>query len=317
MAFWSDIWRVGLVEAPVVRAAGPGLATAPVRWLPLEQPYAFIADPFGLWRDGRLHVFVEAYDYRTGHGVIDRLRFDAALQGYERRTVLSEPWHLSYPFLVEGDGETWMAPEAHRSGGLTLYRAVEFPDRWEPAVRLELDTPAIDPTLFRHAGLWWLAYAPAGPQSAKQGRLHLAYAEQIRGPWRTHPGNPVRIDRSRSRPGGAPFHRDGALQLPVQDCRRTYGGAIRLLTIEALTPDTFQAQAGPAICAPPSAGPFRHGLHTLAGCGDLTLIDVKRVDRAPAGLAVDLGRWFGRGRDAAADAGALPRVVDWPNSSPT
>ena len=40
--------------------------------------------------------------------------------------------------------------------------------------------------------------------------------------------------RTSSRPGGTPFRRDDALFLPVQDCSRTYGGAIRLLRIDAL-----------------------------------------------------------------------------------
>lgn len=291
----SDIWRIGLVEAPIA-AAARSLAAAPVRWLSEEPPFTFLADPFGLWRDGRLHVFAEAYDYRTRHGVIDALTFAPDLTLASRRTVLREPWHLSYPFVLEADGETWMIPEAHRSGALTLYRAAEFPDRWEPAARLELDTPAVDATGFRHGGLWWLAYAPAGSQAMKQGRLHLAFAEALTGPWRIHSGNPVRTDLASSRPGGTPFMDGGALIMPVQDCTATYGGAIRLLRIHELTPDRFVAEAGPTLAAPASAGRYSDGLHTLSACGDLTLIDVKRIDRSLGGLAIDLGRRLGRWR---------------------
>jgi hypothetical protein len=189
-----------------------------------------------------------------------------------------------------------MAPEAHRSGAFTLYRCVEFPDRWEAAARFELDTPAIDPTPFRHDGLWWLAYSPTGPQSAKQGRLHLAFAESLTGPWRPHPGNPVRVDRASSRPGGTPVLLGGVLALPVQDCSRTYGGAVRHLAIHTLTPERFEAVAGPAIHAPLSAGAWQDGLHTLSACGELTLIDVKRKDRGLGGLGIDLGRRLGRWR---------------------
>jgi hypothetical protein len=195
-----------------------------------------------------------------------------------------------------------MAPEAHRSGALTLYRAARFPDVWEPAVRLTLDTPPVDATVFRHGELWWLAYAPDGSQDFKQGRLHLAWAERLLGPWRTHTGNPVRIDRASSRPGGTPFLSDGRLTLPMQDCTATYGGAIRLLTVRELTPERFRAEAGPALRAPASAAPYVDGLHTLSACGDLTLIDVKRIDRSLGGLAVDLGRALGRWKAGAAGA---------------
>lgn len=291
----SDIWRIGIAEAPIAVAARR-LGDTPIHWLPEGAPFTFLADPFGLWRDDRLHVFVEAYDYRTRHGVIDALTFAPDLTLAARKTVLREPWHLSYPFVVEADGETWMLPEAHRSGSLTVYRAADFPDGWEPAARLELDTPAVDATPFRHGGLWWLAYAPSGSQAMKQGRLHLAYAEALTGPWRVHPGNPLRIDLASSRPGGTPFVDGGALTLPVQDCTSTYGGAIRLLRIHELTPDRFTSEAGPPLAAPASAGRYADGLHTLSACGDLTLIDVKRIDRSLGGLAIDLGRRLGRWR---------------------
>lgn len=296
MPLRSDIWRIGLVDTPIEALVAQGHVPGDkVRWLPEEPPFAFLADPFGLWRDGRLHVFAEAYDYRTRHGVIDLLEIGPDLTPTDRRTVLREPWHLSYPLVFEAEGETWMAPEAHRSGALTLYRAARFPDAWEPAIRLELDAPAIDATVFRHADLWWIAYSPSGPQSYKQGRLHFAYAERLQGPWRTHPQNPVRVDRASSRPAGAPFVLSGGqLVLPVQDCTRTYGGGVRLLRIHELTPNRFEAEAEGFIAPPPAAGAYRDGLHTLSACGPVTLIDVKRIDRSPGGLMVDLQRGWRR-----------------------
>lgn len=289
MYFKRDQWRVGLVDAPIeaVAAAG-GLKRFPVHWLPSGPDLTFLADPFGLWRDGVLNLFAELYDYRTRRGVIELLRFDGKFDLLDRRTVLSEPWHLSYPLVFEADGETWMTPEAHRSGALTLYRAAQFPDAWEPAARLKLDAPAIDATPFRHEGRWWMAYSPAGDRLAKQSHLHFAHADHLLGPWTPHSGNPVQVDRSCSRPGGAAFLKDGVLTLPVQDCSRTYGGALRLLAIHELTPDRFRAEAGAALSLPRTAGAFRDGFHTLSACGGTTLIDVKRIDRSFTGLAADL-----------------------------
>jgi len=290
MGVGKDIWRIGIVRAPAGEIAAGGLEGRDVAWLDPGAPFTFLADPFGVWRDGRLHLFAEAYDYRTRRGVIDHLAFDGDFRLIARRTVLAEPWHLSYPFVFEAEGETWLLPEAHRSGTLTLYRAAEFPHRWEPVARLALDTPAIDATPFRHEGRWWLAYSPDGGQAEKQGRLHLAFAERLTGPWTPHAGNPVRVDRTSARPGGTPLMLDGALHLAVQDCGRTYGGAIRLLRIDALSPERFVAEAGPAIGPPAAAAPYVDGLHTLAACGPATLIDVKRIDRSPAGLWIDVQR---------------------------
>jgi hypothetical protein len=137
------------------------------------------------------------------------------------------------------------------------------------------------------------AYSPDGSQAEKQGRLHLSYAETIDGTWRVHPGNPVRIDRASSRPGGSVFLDGGRPTLPVQDCTATYGGAIRPLYLDNLTPDRFAAEAGQTIGAPEEAGAYRDGLHTLSACGPVTLIDVKRIDRSLGGAAISLGGRLG------------------------
>lgn len=292
-----DIWRIGVVEAPIGEIAARGFRpTDPVHWLPEEGRLKFLADPFGVWRDGRLHLFAEAYDYRTRHGVIEQIELGTDFSPVRRSVVLREPWHLSYPQVFEADGDLWMLPEAHRSGTLTLYRAAAFPDIWEPVARLDLDTPAIDATPFRHGGLWWLAYSPTGPQRWKQGRLHFAFAERLTGPWRPHRGNPVRNDLASSRPGGTAWIEDGLTCLPMQDCTRTYGGGVRRLRIHALDPDRFEAEAGPLLVPPSIAAPYLRGLHTLSACGPVTLFDVKRIDRS---------LWQSRSERERAEEGAI------------
>jgi hypothetical protein len=292
MPLRHDIWRVGVVAAPMAELLGEGvIARRDIAWLPAEpRPFTFLADPFGLWRDGKLHLFVEAYDYRDRHGRIDLLLLDQGLAVIDRRTVLAAPWHLSYPYVFEGDGEVWMLPEAHRSGRLTLYRAAAFPDRWEPAADIVLDSPPIDATPLFHGGLWWLLYSPSTDRLAKIGRLHLAYAERLAGPWRCHPGNPVRIDPGSARPGGTPILVEGRLMAPMQDCTGRYGRAIRPLWIDRLDPDGFAAEAGPAITPPASFGPTTDGFHTLSACGPVTLIDARRTDLSLAGLGIEIGR---------------------------
>lgn len=274
--------------ADIVRAGAVG--DAPLRWLPFMPAYSFLADPFGLWRDDRLHLFVERFDYRDRRGTIELFVHDRDLNPIYRRDVLAEPWHLSYPFVFEGDGETWMLPEAHRSGGLMLYRAVDFPHRWERAARIDLDGAAVDATPFRHDGFWWLFYSPALDARSKVGELHCAFAETLTGRWRPHPANPVRRDPASSRPGGTPILIDGQIHLPVQDCTRTYGGGLRMLAIDRLTHDRFGADAGPSISPPTECGGFDEGLHTMAAAGAVTLIDVKRTRLSLHGLAIEARR---------------------------
>lgn len=287
MPLAKDIWRPLIVEAPIDAVVRAGtIAGFAHRWLPPEGYLRFLADPFGIERGGLLHVFVEQYDYRSRHGTIECLVYGDDAAPIARRRVLAEPWHLSYPIVFEADGAIWMLPEASRSGGLTLYRASEFPWRWEPATRIELGHVAVDATPVFHDGLWWLLYAAADDAGSKTGALFAAWAERLEGPWTPHPGNPVRCGADSSRPGGTPVQVDGALILPVQDCSRTYGGAIRPLHIHRLDPTGFEADAGPAIVAPAGFAPFDEGFHTLSAIGDRTLVDVKRRLLSPRSLAI-------------------------------
>ncbi|MBA2935574.1 formyl transferase [Sphingomonas sp. CGMCC 1.13654] len=288
MPLAKDIWRPLIVEAPIETVLRAGsIEGFAHRWLPKEDFLCFLADPFGIERNGMRYVFVERYDYRSRRGTIECLAFASDGSLSDRRQVLEEPWHLSYPFVFETAGETYMLPEAHRSGGLTLYRAVEFPWRWERTAVIALDHVAIDATPVFHEGLWWLFYSTADHGAAgKTGALFLAWADRIEGPWTPHTGNPVRRGEDASRPGGTPAVMDGKLVLPMQDCRRTYGAAIRPLSIHRLAPDVFEAEAGAAITAPHGFAPFDAGLHTLSAIGSATLVDVKRKLLTPRSLVV-------------------------------
>jgi len=289
-----DLWRVGIVHAPIETVAREGLDKQVVNWLEPGPHFTFLADPFGIRRADATYLFAEFYDYRTRHGVIDLIRLGRDLVPIGRETVLREPWHLSYPYVFEAEDDIWMLPEAYRSGKLTLYRASPFPIAWKPAATLLLDTPAIDPALFRHDGRWWLFYSASTDKAARLGTLHAAWADELTGEWHIHPENPIRIDRAGARPAGTPFELDGALVLPVQDNSNTYGGGIRLLHVTLLSPTRIEMREGAMLTPPSDFSPFDEGLHTLSACGPITLIDAKRIDRSGRGLLIDLRRMVAR-----------------------
>lgn len=289
----KDIWRCGLIAQPMAEVLTTGLAEAEVHWLAEEPRFHFLADPFP-WRDaaGHLHLFVEAYDYGRRHGTIELLTLDDRYQVIERRPCLVEPWHLSYPTVLEAEGSTWMLPEAHRSVGLHLYRMRNGPHDWVRETEIRLDRVPVDATPLYHQDRWWLFYSPADSKATKLGHLHVAWAERITGPWHPHPGNPVRIDRASARPGGTATVIDGRIMLPMQDCTRTYGGAVRPLWIDRLDETGFEAVAGDALPFPTSAGRYTDGMHTLSTGGGVTLIDVKYIDRSLSGLWFEIRRKF-------------------------
>ena len=291
----TDFWQVGIVPAPIATLLDPGALAAlreRIVWLPEAGPCRYLADPFALRRGDATHVFVEAFDYRTKHGVIEHHEFGPDLIWREKHTALARMCHLSYPFIVEQDGEVFMVPESQRHGEIALYRARKFPGDWVRETTLLQGVPGAEASLIRHGGLWWMFFTIVGPKARDQRELHAASAPELTGPWTRHPQNPILDDRAGARPGGTPFiGPDGRVILPVQDCSRTYGGAIRFLRINTLQPDRIETEhIGATLTGDLVSDSHQDGLHTLAACGDLTLIDTKRIAHPWGRYVVDLRR---------------------------
>ena len=82
------------------------------------------ADPF--LADNLL--FFEDYDYEKG--VLAVGEWDGK-ELRNVRTILEEEKHLSFPSVINLDGEWYMTPERCLAGQLWIYKATQFPDIWE------------------------------------------------------------------------------------------------------------------------------------------------------------------------------------------
>ncbi|MGD0176614.1 MAG: hypothetical protein ABSC50_07300 [Candidatus Bathyarchaeia archaeon] len=264
--FSQDLWNIGIVFEPI----GAFLITKPeVRWFSRPQRNRFLADPFALMRGKSIHILCEEFDCSTSKGRIVSIEFTQ--DGFSPPKVAIElPYHISYPYLVESEGEIYCVPETRNAHEISLYKADEFPHRWKKVATLVSDFDGVDGTIFRYDGLWWLT--STDPES----RLFVWYSRDLSGPWIPHQLNPVKIDASSSRPGGTPFVSDGVLYRPAQDCSKNYGHRIVLNRIISLTPERFEEERTTVI-EPYLEGPYRDGLHTLSAVGSYTLIDGKRT----------------------------------------
>ncbi len=287
----SDIWHPGILHAPISHVLGcTSFNDIPVTWLPSQPPFCFLADPFGLWHNGALHVLAEYYDYRTKHGRIQYVSYNAEFKAIDQGEALAAPHHLSYPFLIQDGGDIYMLPEAHRSGALSLYRATAFPKAWEKVCDL-ISGPVVDASVIQVNGTWWMFYTLDGADQRAMRELYIASAPRLTGPW-TPANAPALISLETARPGGTPFIHDDAVYLPTQDCRTEYGAAVNVLRLNAIEP--FAATPVQKITPAFLNTPFTDGLHTLSACGDVTLFDVKHIDRSPRRAVINLQRRWRR-----------------------
>ena len=261
-------WNVGILPRPIQHVLTDD--DLPITWLP-SRTGRFAADPFGVERDGAMHVLFEDYDQRLGRGVISHVAVDSAGQVSETTPVLDPGVHVSYPFLVEDDGAIYMLPETGQAGRLVLYEAVDFPYRWRPARTLLDDVPAADASVVKYDGRWWM-FATRTDRGANQN-LYIWHAPHLMGPWSAHAANPVKTDARSARSGGTPFVADGRLYRPAQDNSGIYGGRLVVNRVDTLTPTGF-AERRVKVLQPPKGYP--DGLHTLSAVGGRTLIDGNR-----------------------------------------
>jgi len=283
----TEHWNVGLVDAPIARFLDSDFRPR-VTWMPAPPVWAFYADPFGFERDGDLWVILEEYDHRVARGRLSVSRYRPASGFGEVLPILELPTHLAYPFLFEHDGALFCVPESHAGPTVELYRVDLNGGRLDRVGPLVEGFRAVDPTVFRHEGRWWLLCGDGSVR--RDSHLCAFWAESPFGPWTPHAGNPVKVDAGTARPGGTPFVREGVLHRPAQDCRTAYGSAIALNRVLDLSPEAFREETVRMV-TPDPASPYPHGLHTLSAAGpNRTLLDgvSRRLD--PRVRAIRLGR---------------------------
>ncbi|HEV2722840.1 MAG TPA: GNAT family N-acetyltransferase, partial [Thermoanaerobaculia bacterium] len=226
----------------------------------------FAADPFLF--DG--HLF---FEIKSNKGEIAAAEFPS-LRGLG--VVLAEPFHLSYPHVFRAGGEIFMTPESIEARAVRLYRAVDFPRRWD-LDRVILDGVYADPTPFQHDGRWWLF---ACPRPFRHDVLSLFWADDVRGPWREHPRSPIiEGDPRRSRPAGRVQTIGGQLIRFAQDCHPAYGSGVRAFAINTLTTAVYEERelSSEPLLRASGRGWNRDGMHHIdlqrAGGGWVACVD--------------------------------------------
>jgi hypothetical protein len=220
----------------------------------------FVADPFLARYAGAWCMFFEIWNEDRATGEIGYASSaDGMRWSYEGR-VLVEPFHLSYPYVLEHGGDWYMVPETGETHSVRLYRATSFPEQWElvsclltPNDLAPGEQTFVDASLAWHDGHWWI-FADTSPERASD-TLRLYMSTELAGPYVEHPLSPlVTNDPTRARPAGRIVVRDEGLLRFAQVCRPRYGTGIRAFTVETLTPSAYAER------------PFRDG-HLLEATG--------------------------------------------------
>jgi hypothetical protein len=262
------VWFVALR-----RCTGRPIASDPLAgFVPVPMPPdRFYADPVLVRAGDQHHLFFEDADRATGLGAISWCAIHPDGTTGPVRRILEGDTHHSYPFVFAWRGSFYMIPETSEKRTVELYRAVDFPLRWQLEKVIFQDVAAVDTTVFEQDGRLWLFSAMSPSGGALNDELFLFHADDIGGEWRAHPGNPIVSDVRRARPAGPLFRDDGVLVRPGQDCAGDYGAAFWLNRVDRL--DEREYRETPIRRIDPSWHPDGVNTHTFTRAGDFEAMD--------------------------------------------
>jgi hypothetical protein len=237
----QDVWSIGLYWgrslvdlAPCPAVRNPVLCRDDIT----DVSATFVADPFMVYEEDRWHMFFEVMNWRSGKGEIGLATSPDGLQWAYQRIVLSEPFHLSYPYVFQWQDTYFMIPESFQAGAVRLYEATAFPTEWVFRTTLVESPYLVDPSVAHHQGHWWM-WVDASP-SAAHDTLRLFYSDELARGWQEHPHSPIVTgDPRNARPAGRIVDWDDRLIRFAQNCEHAYGTDVRAFEITSLTVSTY------------------------------------------------------------------------------
>jgi hypothetical protein len=231
----------------------------------------FYADPFLFKKDGKTFLFLEDLRYSEGRALISYCELSSDGTPGPVIEVLRRPYHLSYPFLFEENGEIYMIPETKGNRTVELYRATDFPTKWTLETILLSDIYAVDATIQKIGVKYWMFVGISNGRYSNCDELGIFFSDALKGPWTPHPANPVVSDVRSARPAGAFFYDQGRLIRPSQDCAKAYGYATVFSEVLTLTETEYEER--PIARLDPGWVKGNLGTHTYTRTDEFEVID--------------------------------------------
>lgn len=258
----------------------PGISTSLYQFKKIIPPKdRFWADPHIIKKDAKYYIFIEELIYSKNKAHISVIVMDENGNFTAPVKVLERDYHLSYPFIIEDEGEIYMIPETKMNKTIELYKCIDFPLKWELESILFEKIVAVDTTVIKKDGRYWLF---ANVQNNKGASLHdelfLFSSERLNSnTWESHPQNPVISDVKSARPAGNLFNYKDNLYRPSQNCSKHYGYALTINQVVEMNELRYQEIVVDAIL--PDWDKKLSGTHTINSVDHLTVIDAQMKRR--------------------------------------
>ena len=185
------------------------------------------ADPFLFIHESNIYLFFEAIVNNKGEIWAAEYN-DGKLVSYNN--IISEKFHLSYPFIFKYEEAFYMVPESHEDYSVRLYKSSNFPFTWKLDHLLIHEKTFADTNLIISEGVFYWFTFDMGTNACR-----LYYVASLKGEWIEHIKSPVGFCRN----GGDFIYHDNYILRPVQISKKSYGEGLKLMKIVVLSVEDY------------------------------------------------------------------------------
>ena len=236
-------------------------------WLKHKYKDRFFADPFLIKQDDDYYyLLVEEYSFWNEKGIITLLKVkknDFSL--VEKKTIIEEPYHLSFPFCAE-NGNT-IIPESVAAKETYVY-SFDINQMAITEKKKLLDVGLIDGVYETFNGVDYLfASKIVNP------KLDLYAFKKVDGVYQECDDNkPIISDITFSRSAGRFFTYNGETFRPTQDCLERYGKRIQIVKINKVCDNKLEFTPYKSIDSS-KYPPFDETMHTFNVYDGFVIVD--------------------------------------------
>ena len=194
-------------------------------WMKHNYKDRFFADPFLIKQDDDFYyLLAEEYPFKTEKGVISLLKVEKkGFRLVDKRVVIEEPYHLSFPFCEE-NGNT-IVPESVAANETFIYtfdlNTMKVVDK-----KKLLDVGLVDAVFYKE---FLFASKKVNP------KLDLYSFKRTKDGYKEcNNGEPTISSIVFSRSAGRFFECNGVTYRPAQDCEERYGKRVQITKVEEI-----------------------------------------------------------------------------------
>ena len=275
-------WNIGIAKGDIEQIIRDRKCSLSFKWMPVTDKSNSIADPFLFRsREGLLNIIYEDFSMEDlkKYGTLKMLTLSEDFNIIANQIILDTKSHISYPFVFQEKGTTYIIPESRKKNRVSSYE-FDFDTNSLIKERILIDNcPLLDSTILKYQDKYWL-FATLGDNLYDHSKLYIYYADDLHGPYSAHLKNPVKFCLKSSRPAGNFIMVDGEIYRPSQNCEKHYGHSITINKIIKLNEFEFIEQPHVELTAK-KGNRFNEGLHTINTLGNVIVIDGIRMAFKP------------------------------------